>query len=122
MRYGIPILFWILAIIHSLPALSGVSSDRLASLYGVSSDDETLMTLLQHRAVLFGLVALACILAAHKPNLRWPVLMGAIISMLSFILIAIPRGQLSGPLAKIAYVDGFGLIIAACLAVLLMRT
>ena len=122
MRYGIPILFWILAIIHSLSALSGVSSDRLASLYGVSSDDETLMTLLHHRAVLFGLVALACILAAHKPNLRWPVLIGAIISMLSFILIAIPRGQLSGPLAKIAYVDGFGLIIAACLAVLLIRT
>ena len=122
MRYGIPILFWILAIIHTLPALSGVSSDRLASLYGVSSDDKTLMTLLQHRAILFGLVALACILAAHKPNLRWPVLIGAIISMLSFILIAIPRGQLSGPLAKIAYVDGFGLIIAACLAVLLMRT
>ena len=122
MRYLIPLLFSVLAIIHILPALSAVSVDRLAGLYGVSAEDKTLMTLLQHRAVLFGLVAGACIYAANRPAARWPVLWTAIISMSSFIFIAMPRGQLSGPLAKIAYVDGFGLIIAATLVVLLMRT
>ena len=121
MRYLIPLLFSVLAIIHILPALSAVSVDRLAGLYGVSAEDKTLMTLLQHRAVLFGLVAGACIYAANRPFARWPVLWAAIISMSSFIFIAMPRGQLSGPLAKIAYVDGFGLIIAATLAVLLKR-
>ena len=122
MRYLIPLLFSVLAIIHILPALSGVSVDRVADLYGVPAEDKMLMTLLQHRAVLFGLVAGACIYAANRPSARWPVLWGAIISMSSFIFIAMPRGQLSGPLAKIAYVDGFGLIIAAILVVLLMRT
>ena len=94
----------------------------MTKLYGISADDEVLMTLLQHRAVFFVLVAAACIYAAHVSSARWPVLIGTVISMATFILIAIPRGQLSGPLAKIAYVDGIGLIIAAILAVLMLRT
>jgi len=115
----IPFLFYTLALaIHGVPALSVFSPSRMAKLYGISAYDQVLMTLLQHRAVLFGLVAAACIYAAHTPSARWPVLIGTVISMLSFIIIAIPRGQLSGPLSKIAYVDGLGLIIAAILAVL----
>lgn len=121
MQKLIPFLFWALTIIHVLPAVSGLSSSRLASLYGISANDKTLMTLLQHRAVLFGLVAAACIYAAHHNAARWPVLIATIIAMGSFILIAIPRGQLSGSLAKIAYVDGIGLLIAAVLAALLVR-
>ena len=119
----IPILFYAIAIvIHGVPALSAFSPSRMAQLYGISDQDNVLMTLLQHRAFLFGLVAAACIYAAHNPAVRWSVLIGTTISMASFILIAIPRGQLSGPLSKIAYVDGLGLIIAAILAVLLVRS
>jgi len=94
----------------------------MAKLYGIPSDNNVLMTLLQHRAVLFALVAAACIYAAHVASARWPVLIATVISMAAFILIAISRGQLSGSLAKIAYVDGLGLIIAAALAVLMLRT
>lgn len=123
MRSLIPFLFYVLAIgIHGIPALSVLSPQKMAGLYGVSSDNQLLMTLLQHRAVFFALVAAACIYAAHVPNARWPVLIGTVISMAAFILIAISRGQLSGPLAKIAYVDGIGLVIAAILAVLMLRT
>jgi len=123
MRNLIPFLFYVLAIgIHGVPALSVFSPQKMAKLYGIVADDSILVTLLQHRAVLFGLVAAACIYAAHVTSARWPVLIGTIISMGTFILIAIPRGQLSGPLAKIAYVDGIGLVIAAILAVLMLRT
>jgi len=119
----IPILFYALAlVVHGVPALSVFSPSRMAKLYGISADDNVLMTLLQHRAVLFALVAAACIYAAHVASARWPVLIGTVISMAAFILIAIPRGQLSGPLAKIAYVDGLGLLIAAVLAALMLRT
>ena len=100
-RQLLPILFYLLAIIHILPTLSGLSRKRLAGLYGISADDKTLMTLLQHRAVLFGLVAAACIYAAHNPAVRWSVLIGTTISMASFILIAIPREQLSARSAKL---------------------
>lgn len=122
MQKLIPFLFYAIAFIHIMPAASGLSSSRLASLYGIRADDKTLMTLLQHRAVLFGLIAAACIYAAHHSAVRWPVLVTTMIAMGSFILIAIPRGQLSGSLAKIAYVDGIGLLIAAVLAVLLVRS
>ena len=123
MRNLIPFLFYVLALgIHGVPALSVLSPQKMAKLYGISADDNVLMTLLQHRAVFFVLVAAACIYAAHVSSARWPVLIGTVISMAAFILIATPRGQLSGPLAKIAYVDGIGLVIAAILAVLMMRT
>ena len=123
MRHLIPFLFYVLAIgIHGIPALSVLTPSRMAKLYGISANDQVLMTLLQHRAAFFVLVAAACIYAAHVASARWPVLIGTTISMISFLIIAIARGQLSGPLAKIAYVDGIGLVIAALLAVLLLRT
>ena len=123
MRTLIPFLFYTLAIgVHGVPALSVLFPQKMAKLYGISTDDNVLMTLLQHRAMFFVLVAVACIYAAHVASARWPVLIGTTISMMSFILIAIPRGQLSGPLAKIAYVVGIGLVIAAILAVLMLRT
>jgi len=119
----IPFLFYVLAIgIHGVPALSALSPQKMAKLYGISADNQVLITLLQHRAIFFVLVATACIYAAHVTSARWPVLIGTVISMAAFIIIAIPRGQLSGPLAKIAYVDCIGLVIAAILAVLMLRT
>lgn len=122
MRYLTPALFWLLAVIHILPALSALSKSCLAGLYGISADNLNLMTLLQHRAVLFAIIAAGCVYAAHVASVRWPVLIATTISMASFILIAVSRGQLSGPLAKIAYVDGIGLFIAIILAVILIRT
>ena len=121
MRQVLPILFWLIAIIHVLPALSGLSGSRLASLYGIEQGNDTLMTLLQHRAVLFGFVAAACIYAAHNPSARWAVLIGAVISMASFIVISFLRGTTSGALQKIIVVDAIGLVIAALAAVLLIK-
>ena len=121
MRYAVPIVFWLMAIIHILPAISGVSGSRLASLYGIEQNNGTLMTLLQHRAVLFGFVAAACIYAAHAPPARWAVLIGAVISMASFILIAFLRGTTSGALSKIIIVDAIGLFFAALAALLLLK-
>ena len=123
MQNLIPFLFYILALaIHGVPALSVLLPQKMAKLYGISAGDQILMALLQHRAVFFVLVAAACIYAAHVASARWPVLIGTSISMISFLIIAIARGQLSGPLAKIAYVDGIGLVIAAIIAVLMLRT
>ena len=121
MRLVLPILFWLIAIIHIIPAISGVSGSRLASLYGIEESNEPLMTLLQHRAVLFGFVAAACIYAAHNPAARWAVLIGAVISMASFILIAFMRGTTSGALSKIILVDAIGLFFAALAALLLLK-
>lgn len=123
MPYIIPVLFYALAlIIHGAPAVSVLFPSKIAALYGISAQDNTLLTLLHHRAVLFALIAAACIYAAHTPTVRWLVLIGTFISMASFMVIALIRGQLGGSLAKVVYVDAIGLLIAAVLAVLLVRS
>ncbi|WP_017932667.1 hypothetical protein [Robiginitomaculum antarcticum] len=122
MQYIVPILFYVLGLgIHGVPALSALFPAKISKLYGISANDTVLMTLLQHRAVLFALVAAACIYAAHVSAARWPVLIGAVISMGSFMVIAVARGEQGGSLGKIVIVDGIGLMIAALLAALLIR-
>lgn len=121
-QFAIPVLFYILALaIHGVPALSVLAPAKIPVLYGFSAGDGVLLTLLHHRAVLFALICAACIYAAHVPSARWPVLIGTSASMASFMVIALIRGQASGPLSKIIYVDGLGLIVAALIALLLLR-
>jgi hypothetical protein len=121
MKAALPILFGLLALIHILPALSALAPSRLAGLYGVAPDNTVMLTLLQHRAALFGLVAAACIWAIFVPSVRPAVLIGTVISMASFIIIAAARGTMSSSLNKIVVVDAAGLIIAAIAAILLLR-
>lgn len=118
----VTILFWGLAVIHIIPAISALFPTKLANLYGLDLADKTLITLLQHRAILFGLLALACLYAAYTPIIQKPVLIGAVLSMGSFIGLALFRGQLSTALAKIVYVDLIGLAMALILIILLSRT
>lgn len=117
----IAILFCLLAAIHLLPAVAALSPNQLSALYGVSPEDTVLRTLLQHRAVLLGLVGAAFTAAAFVPNLRWAALIGGSVSMVSFLIIAAINGELTGPLQKITIVDAAGLPVAAILFFLLAK-
>ena len=118
----IALLFWFLAVIHFLPAIAAVAPAQLSALYGIEPSNKTLITLLQHRAILLGLVGGAFACAAHMPALRWPVLIGGTISMIGFILIAALNSELGGPLRRIAIVDAIGVPALIALVVLLSRT
>ncbi|MCR9269287.1 MAG: phosphopantetheine adenylyltransferase [Henriciella sp.] len=114
-------LFCILAAIHLLPAVAAVSPNQLSTLYGVSPDDTVMTTLLQHRAILLGLVGAAFAAAAFVPTLRWATLIGGTVSMVAFLIIAAINGELAGPLQKITIVDAAGLPVAAILFFLLAK-
>lgn len=111
------ILFGFLALIHLVPAAAALAPSRIAHLYGVDTGDATLLTLLQHRAVLLGLVGFAFTIAAVRPggSVAWHAVLLGGASMLSFIGIAAIRGALNGPLRKIAIVDAVGLLPLAAL-------
>ena len=83
----IRLLFLLLALIHAIPALAAVAPGSLTRLYGVPASDSALLPL-QHRAVLFGLLAAALVLAAFRPYIRWPALIAVKVSMASFLIIA----------------------------------
>jgi hypothetical protein len=111
-----------MALINLAPMISAVMPSKLQTLYGIAPDNLELTTLLQHRALLLGLVGLALASAAHMPHLRPAALIGGVISMGSFIVFAVARGQMSGPLGKIAMVDVIGLILAAITAFIMFKT
>lgn len=115
----VPYLFAAIALINALPAVAVFAPARLSSLYGFDASDAVLSTLLQHRALLFGILAAALIYAIFVPSVRWPVLIGAIISMGGFLVIALVRGEMSGALRSIVLADVIGLVIAVFAAALL---
>ena len=117
----IPNLFWVLALVHLVPMIAAIMPSQVTKLYGVVPDDKTQIVLLQHRAVLLGLVGAACTLAAHNQAVRWPVLIGTSISMCAFVLICFAHDQMAGPLRKIALVDLTALPIVATLIYLLYK-
>jgi hypothetical protein len=121
MTKTLPYLFGALAIIHALPAMALIAPARLSSLYGFEAGDSVLTTLLQHRALLFGILSAALIYAIFTPSVRVPILIGATISMGGFILIAMARGETSGALKSIVFADVIGLVVAVFAAALLWR-
>ena len=121
MTKALPFLYAGLALIHVLPAMAVLMPSRLSSLYGFEAGDQVLTTLLQHRALLFGILAAALIYAIFVPATRWPVLLGAIASMGGFLVIAALRSETSGALKTIVIADVIGLLMAAIAVFLLWK-
>ena len=110
--------FAVTGLIHVLPLVGVVGRPTLERAYGITlGEGNDLTILMQHRAVLFGLIAAACFAALAVPSWRWPAGIAAMISMSSFVLIAAmqPHGL---AIAKVMWIDvgaallmGFGLLL-----------
>lgn len=91
--------FALTGLIHLLPLAGVMGRATLERVYGVHlGEGHDLVILMQHRAVLFGLVAAACLLAVALPGWRFAAGIAALVSMLSFVLIAAlqPHGEAIG--------------------------
>lgn len=117
----LPYLFGAIALIHAAPSVALFMPSRLSSLYGFQAGDPVMTTLLQHRALLFGILAAALIYAIFRADVRVPALIGASVSMAGFMLIALMRGASSGALRPIVIADIIGLILAALAAFVLLK-
>lgn len=121
MRFVLPTVLLLLAIIHALPLLGVLGGPRLASLYGLGPLDANLEILLRHRAVLFGLLALFLAYAAFRRPLQGLALLGAGISVLSFIGVALQVGGYGAAIATVVRVDVFAAALVAVGALALWR-
>lgn len=92
-------------IIHLLPITGVLGGGRLTRLYGVAIDDPNLRILLQHRAVLFGLLGALLIAAALRPELRVVALMGGLVSTVSFLVIAWGVGGYNPQVGRVVTAD-----------------
>lgn len=94
------------AIVHLLP-LPGVLGERaLRQLYGLPALNPTLELLLQHRAMLFGLIALPLLIALRIPSWRMPAASFGLLSVLSFLLLALcQRDAVNAALWRVIWAD-----------------
>jgi hypothetical protein len=84
----VPAMLVVVGIIHLLPLSGVLGSERLAALYGLNVDEPNLALLMRHRSVLFGLLGAFLLFAAFKPALQTLALVGAAVSVLSFLALA----------------------------------
>lgn len=107
MRYGVPVVLAVVAVIHALPLVGVLGADKLVQLYGISVQDTGVELLLRHRAVLFGLLAAFLGYAALRPELHRLALVAGLVSVVSFLLLSWvqPNSTLSASLMTVVWVD-----------------
>ncbi len=114
MRYLISAMLILVGIIHLLPLVGMLSSEKLSTLYGLPFTDPNLAILMRHRAVLFGLLAAFFIFAAFKPTFQPLAFLAGFISVISFLWLAYPVGHYNAQIARVFTAD---IIALVCLTV-----
>jgi hypothetical protein len=111
-------LILVAGILNLAPAIGVLSVERLHSLYGVSIEDPNLAILMRHRAVLFAIIGGLLIVSVFHAALRPVALAVGVVSMGSFVVLALLVGDYSSALRRILVVDvaaSLGLVLAAIL-------
>ena len=103
--------WFLLALIHALPAIALVRPSLLTTLYGVDPASPAYV-LLWHRAALFAVILLICCWAAVRPEVRKLASVAVAISMIGFLLIYWAQGSPPN-LRTIAIADLVGLPLLA---------
>ena len=111
MRYIVPGVLLIVALIHVLPLAGVLGAAKLSSLYGIAVADPNLEIMMRHRAVLFGLLAAFLAYAAFHPRLHGLALVAGAVSVVSFLVLAGMVGGYNPALGTVVKVD----IVAAVL-------
>jgi len=95
----------VVGIIHLLPIAGALGPTRLQALYGVTLADPTLVLLMRHRAILFGLLGAFLVIAAFVPALQLSALILGSVSALSFLALASKGGPYHRSIARIVAAD-----------------
>ena len=109
-------------VIHLLPLPGLLGAGQLRRLYGIAVDDPNTAILLQHRAVLFGLLGVLLIAAAFRPELRAVALVAGLMSTVSFLVIAWGVGGYNAPVARVVAADIVAVLLLMVAAVIEWRS
>ena len=111
MRFVVPAVLILVAVIHALPVLGVLGAAKLSQLYGITVQDPNLELLLRHRAVLFGLLAALLAYAAIRPELQRLALVIGSVSVASFLVLAQLSGSYNDALATVVRADWLALAL-----------
>lgn len=99
------IILFLVGIINILPIIVFFDASKTAKLYGVPIEGESLTILMRHRGVLLGIVGLALIAAAFKPEFRILAITLALISKLAFIFLTFTASNHTAEIRQVALID-----------------
>lgn len=105
MKYVSVIALLVSAIIHLLPVPGVTGTAALGKLHGIEVVDANTSILLQHRALLFGMLAILMLLAIAMPKLRVTVLAAGLFSAASFVVVALWVGGYNAAIARVVTAD-----------------
>jgi hypothetical protein len=104
-KYVPTVALLLAGLIHLLPVpgVSGVNA--LSRLYGIEVTDANTAILLQHRALLFGMLGVFMLTATAVPHLRLTALTIGLASAASFILVAMWVGGYNDSINRVVIAD-----------------
>ena len=111
MKYFSITALLIAGIIHLLPIPGVLGVANLGHLYGITVNDSNTAILLQHRALLFGILGVLMLAAIPLSFLRVTALLVGLISASSFIIVAVWVGNYGAEINRVVIAD----VIAALL-------
>lgn len=111
------ILMVLVGLVNFAPVVGLLGADRLNQLYGFGTLQGDLLTLMQHRALLFGVLGGFIIYSAFNRHLQSVAMLLALVSMAGFILLVFGTEGSGANLIRVAVVDivACGLLLIAWL-------
>jgi hypothetical protein len=113
MKYVSAVALFVAGLIHLLPLPGVMGAAALARLYGIEVVEPNTSILLQHRALLFGVLGVLMLVAIAVPGLRVTVLVVALCSAASFIAVALCVGGYNAAIARVVAADVVASILLA---------
>jgi hypothetical protein len=113
MKYVSIVALLVAGIIHLLPVPGVMGVSTLARLYGIEVNDPNTAILLQHRALLFGVLGVLMLSAIALPWLRVTALTVALFSAASFVLVAIAVGGYNAAIGRVVVADVVASVLLA---------
>ena len=107
----ITVLLLIVGLINFIPIIGVVSAEQLTKLYSIKLADNNLIILLQHRALMFGIVGGFIMYAGFNPSLQPLAFIAGFVSMLGFIVFALRASTYNQELSKIITLDIIALVL-----------
>lgn len=99
------IVFIIVGLVNLMPAVGVLGAARLESLYALPMAGEDLLLLMRHRAALFGVLGSFMVIAAFRVQWRMAAMVAGLVSMLSFVFLALPLDAHGAAVQRVFWVD-----------------
>ncbi|MGQ0802117.1 MAG: hypothetical protein ACT4NL_18630 [Pseudomarimonas sp.] len=109
------------AAIHLLPLAGLPGAAALMRLYGLSEIDAGTELLLQHRALMFGLMGGGLLAAIRYPRWHLPMVSIVLLSDLGFLLLCALHWPLNDALQRVAMFDAASIVFLLIAAISLQR-